>query len=283
MTNTISKATNKATKGKEKNLPAGRQVIKSGKKSGHLADLAAEALAQEAVIEEKAKKLEKEIETKAKKTSVKETKPEIKAKTKAKPAKKHGADYLAASKKVDQNKSYLIADAVKLLKSVSISKFSGSVDVHLVVHKAGLKGEIEFPHPTGKKQNIRIADDQLLKDLDKGKIDFTLLISTPQMMSKLMKYGKILGPKGLMPNPGAGTITDKPEAVAKKLTAKTRFKTEAKAPLIHIKIGKVDQKESELSENFKALIEAVGRKNIQKAVIAPTMGPGIKIDLASLA
>lgn len=251
-----------------------KKTIKSGKKSGHLADLATEALAQEAVIEEKAKKLEKEIATKTQKTTKKETK--------SKPVKKHSADYLTASKKVDQNKVYSLNDAIKLLKTVSISQFSGSVDVHLVVHKIGLKGEIEFPHPTGKKQNIRIADDQLLKELAKGKIDFTLLISTPEMMTKLMKYGKILGPKGLMPNPKTGTITDKPEAVAKKLAGKAQYKTEAKAPLIHIKIGKVDQKESELLENFKALIEAVGRKNIQKAVIAPTMGPGIKVSLTSL-
>lgn len=244
-------------------------VVKSGKKSGHLADLAAEALTQEVIIEEKAKKLEKEIASKAQKTTKKEVK--------SKPVKKHSADYLAARKKVDQNKAYPLNDAIKLLKSISISQFNGSVDVHLVVHKAGLKGEIEFPHPTGKKQNIRIADEKLLKELAKGKVDFTLLISSQEMMPKLMKYGKILGPKGLMPNSKSGTITGKPEETAKKLAGKAQYKTEAKAPLIHIKIGKVDQKESELLENFKALIEAVGRRNIQKAVIAPTMGPGIKV------
>jgi len=262
------------TKKTDKDTPKPEKVIKSGKKSGHLADLAAKALENEVIIEEKAKKLEKEIEARAKKITKKETK--------SKPAKKHSAVYLTASKKVDQNKAYSLNDAIKLLKSVSISHFSGSVDVHLIVRKTGLKGEIEFPHPTGKKQNIRIADDHLLKELAKGKIDFTLLISTPQMMTNLMKYGKILGPKGLMPNPKTGTITDKPELVAKKLASKTQFKTEVKAPLIHVKIGKVDQKESELSENFKALIEAIGRKNIQKAVIAPTMGPGIKLNLTTL-
>lgn len=248
----------------------GKKIIKSGKKSGHLADLSAKALEEEAIIEEKAKKLEKEIKTKAKETK------------KAKKEKKRGVKYQMAAKKIKPDMLYPLNEAVKLLQSTSISKFKGSVDVHLVVRKAGLKGEIEFPHPTGKKQNIRIADEKLLKELAKGKIDFTLLIATPQMMPKLMKFGKILGPKGLLPNPKNGTISDKPEIVAKKLAAKAQYKTEAKAPLIHLKIGKIDQKESELVANFKALIEAVGRRNIQKAVIAPTMGPGIKINLAPL-
>lgn len=232
-----------------------KKVIKSGKKSGHLADLASVALAQEALIEEKTKKSKK-----------------------AKPEKVRSANYLKAAKKIDREKLYPLADAIKLLKSISLSQFNASVDAHLICRKTGLKGEIEFPHATGKKQNIRIADDQLIKDLDKGKIDFTLLVSTPQMMPKLMKYGKLLGPKGLMPNPKNGTITDKPEVMAKKLVAKTKFATEAKAPLIHLKIGKLEQVDKELAANFKALIEAVGRRNIQKAFLAPTMGPSIKVN-----
>lgn len=248
-----------------------KKTIKSGKKAGHLADLSAEALAQEVVIEEKAKKLEKEIKSESKKTD-----------KKTKTSKKRGANYLAALKKIDRNKAYPLKEALKLLKSVSISKFNGSVDVHLTVRKAGLKGEIEFPHSAGKKLLIRVADEQLLKDLVKGKIDFNLLVASPQIMPKLMKYAKTLGPKGLMPNPKNGTLTDKPEEAVRRLASKTQFKTEAKAPLIHLKIGKIDQKETELADNFKALILAVERKNIQKAVIAPTMGPGIKINLASL-
>jgi len=98
-------------------------------------------------------------------------------------------------------------------------------------------------------------------------------------MPKLAKYAKILGPRGLMPNPKAGTITDNPEELAKKLAGKTSWKTEAKAPLIHLTIGKVSQPEHQLEENFKALVAAIGQKNIKKAVLAPTMGPGIKIKI----
>lgn len=149
----------------------------------------------------------------------------------------------------------------------------------MVVKKIGLKGEVEFPYPTGKQQKIRIADEALLKEIEKGKIDFTLLIATPQMMPKLAKYAKILGPRGLMPNPKAGTITDQPEELAKKLTGKITWKTEPKAPLIHLTIGKVSQPDSQLEENFKALVAAIGQKNIKKATLAPTMGPGVKIKI----
>ncbi len=101
-------------------------------------------------------------------------------------------------------------------------------------------------------------------------------------MPKLTKYAKILGPKGLMPNPKTGTITDNPKELAKQMANKTQFKTEAKAPLIHQVIGKVDFKPRELEANFKALTEAIGINKIKKAVITSTMGPGIKINLTSI-
>lgn len=250
-----------------------RPVVKTGKEHGRITDVGAKALAEAALIEEKAKKLEAEVVGKTKKEEEKK---------KVKPAKKRGQKYQQALKKVDRKKLYPIADAVKLLKVVSISKFNGSVDIHLLTKKTDLKGEIEFPHNTGKKQNIRIADEELLKELEKGKINFTTLIASPAMMPKLAKYARVLGPRGLMPNPKAGTITDKPEEFIKKLSGKIQFKTEQKAPLIHLSIGKVDFPEKSLVENFKAIIKAIERKNILKAVISPSMGPGIKIDLKSL-
>jgi len=250
----------------------GRLVVKTGKEHGRISDLGTQALAEAEIIEEKTKKIEAEVAAKVKKAP----------KVAPKPQKTRGARWQQAAKLVDKNKLYSLAEAIELLKKVSISKFNGSVDVHLVVKKVGLKGEVEFPHSTGKQQKIRIADEALLKDLEKGKIDFTLLLAPPQMMPKLAKYAKILGPRGLMPNPKAGTITDKPQELAKKLAGKTSWKTEPKAPLIHLSIGKVDSPPKELEENFRALIEAVGQRNIKKAVLAPTMGPGIKINLTTV-
>ena len=220
------------------------------------------------VIEEKEKELEPEITKKAKK--------------KVKPAKIRSKKYLQAKKEIDKNKFYPLSESIKLLKKVSISHFNGSVDVHLNVKETGLKGELEFPHPTGKTQVVKIADEQLIKDLEKGKVNFTILIATPQMMPKLVKFAKLLGPKGLMPNPKSGTISDQPEETAKKIIQKTQFRTETKAPLIHLSIGKVNDSEKNLEENFKTLIKAVGKRNIKKAVLSPTMGPGIKIDLTSI-
>lgn len=245
------------------------RVAKSGKQHGRIADIGQKALAEAEKIEEKIQKLEKEVVKKAKKAPTK----------KKTIGRKKSQRYLAAKKKVDPTKLYSLNEAIKLLKEVSLSKFTGSVDAHLTTKKTGFKGTIIFPFPTGKKQLPRIADEKLLKELEQGKINFTLLVAPPAMMPQLAKYAKILGPKGLMPNPKNGTISDQPEQVIKKLTGSIAYKNEAQQPLIHLKIAQLDQPESQIEANFKALIQAIERKNIQKAVLAPTMGPGIKINL----
>lgn len=272
----------KASEGKEKKKSksgspdeTGRRLVKSGKQHGHLADVGAEALKEAAVIEEKEKKLESEI-TKEVKKEGKEAKKEIK------PAKTRSKKYLQAKKEIDKTKFYPLSESIKLLKKISISHFNGSVDVHLNVNETGLKGTVEFPYSTGKTQVVKIADEQLIKDLEKGKVNFTILIATPQMMPKLVKFAKLLGPKGLMPNPKSGTISDNPEETAKKITQKTQFRTETKVPLIHLSIGKINDAEKNLEANFKTLIKAVGKRNIKKAILAPTMGPSIKVDLATV-
>jgi large subunit ribosomal protein L1 len=246
-----------------------RRLVKTGKEHGRITDVGAEVLAEAERIKEKEEKLAKEILSKAVKKGEKA----------AYPTKKRGSRWAEAHQKIDRHHLYPLPEAIKLLKSTSITKFNGSVDVHLNVTKVGLKGAVKFPHPTGKEQKIRIADEEIVKELEQGKINFTTLITTPQMMPKLTKFAKLLGPRGLMPNPKAGTISDKPEELVKKLSGRTQFKTEAKFPLIHLTIGRVEDKPAELEANFKALIEAVGEKNIRKAVVCPTMGPGIKVDL----
>jgi len=263
---------NKKKKIDKKDPLAGKKDIKTGKGQGRLADIGEQALEEAKAIEEKEKKLEKELTQKAKEEGKKETKTK----------KKKSANYLQALKKIDKEKFYPLEEAVKLLKKVSISKFKGSVEVHLNVKEAGIKGEVEFPHPTGKKQIIRIADDKLIEELEKGKINFTILVSDSKMMAKLVKFAKLLGPKGLMPNPKSGTINDNPKEVVEGLTKKNTFKTESKSPLIHMVIGKVDDADKNIGENFTVLIKAIGKKNIKKAMLAPTIGPSIKVDLAKI-
>ena len=248
-----------------------KKIVVSGKQSGRLTDMGQIALKEAEEVEKKQKEAEKSLATET-----------VKAVRTKRPVKKRGKRYLSAKTKIESAKVYPLKEAIKLLKSVSISRFNASIDVHLVTQSTGLKGEIEFPHPTGKASQIAIANEKLLKEIGKGKIDFNVLLATPQIMPKLAKYAKILGPKGLMPNPKAGTISEHPEELARKLAGKTRFKTENKAPLIHLTIGKLNDKLKFLEENFKALIDAVGTKNVKKAVIASSMSPGIKVDLASI-
>lgn len=254
----------------------GRAVVRTGKEHGRITDVGAEALAEAAIVEEKAKKLEKELALAA------EKKPREKAKvSQKKKGKSRGRAYRAALAKIDRQKFYPVAESVKLIKQISISRFTGSIDAHLTLKQSGLKGEVIFPHPTGKKQIIRIADENLIKELEEGKINFSALVATPAIMPKLLKFAKLLGPRGLMPNPKAGTITDKPEELAKKLASAVQWRTETKSPIVHLTIGRADFPEKHLEENFAALIRAVGQENIVKAVLAPTMGPGVKIDLSA--
>ena len=254
-------------KSKLGNEKADKVVV--GKDHGRVTDMGEKALAEAEIIKKKEAKLEKEL--------VKETKKEVEKQSKK--TKKSSSQYIKAKQKVDANKLYSLQEALPLVKEVSLSKFVGSIEVHLLVKEIGLKGEIEFPHPTGKKQIIKVVNDDLIKELEKGKISFTTLIASPQTMSKLVKFAKILGPKGLMPSPKNGMIVDQPEKAIETMAKKTTFKTESKAPLMHLSIGKVNMPEKEIEANFKSLIKALGRRNIRKVTIAPTIGPGIKIDL----
>ena len=125
---------------------------------------------------------------------------------------------------------------------------------------------------TAKK--IAVVDDKILANLKNGKIDFDVLIATPVTMPKLLPFARLLGPKGLMPNPKTGTLTDKPEEAVKKLAvAKTSIKTEKKAPLVHIIVGKVSQPEAELIAHVTELIKVIKAPKIKKLSLCATMGP----------
>ncbi len=195
---------------------------------------------------------------------------------------RHGKAMKAAKSKVDRTKTYSIDEAVKLVKATNITKFDATVTLHinLTGKEAPTRVELTFPHMAGAAKKIAIVNDALLADIEKGKLDFDILLTTPAFMPKLAKFAKLLGPKGLMPSPKDGTITPNPEGKAKEFAAgKTVVKAEPKFPLMHITVGKVSQPESELVANVQALIEAVRPKNIGKAVLASTMSPGVKLQL----
>ncbi|KKQ36631.1 MAG: 50S ribosomal protein L1 [Candidatus Roizmanbacteria bacterium GW2011_GWA2_37_7] len=138
-------------------------------------------------------------------------------------------------------------------------------------------------HGTGKSVKVAIVDDVVLAKIGKGVLDFDILISHPSFMNKLAKYAKVLGPKGLMPNPKAGTIGPEPEKLAEKFKKGTvRWKTEPKFPLIHQIVGKISLKPEQIAENTRSFIQSVGTKNITKAYIKLTMSPALQIDLQNI-
>ncbi len=201
-------------------------------------------------------------------------------KVKSKKRVKHDRSkrYLTAKNLVDKTKTYPVAKAVKLLKKVSTTKFDASVELHLNLAENKLSGELDLPHGTGKKQQVEIASDKTLVKLKTGKIDFDILIAEPKMMGKLAKFAKLLGPKGLMPNPKTGTISDKPQEVKKKLAGGlTRYKSETKAPIMHLVIGKLSFSDQELEENIEKTINTILPKNNTSAYLCSSMSPSLKL------
>jgi large subunit ribosomal protein L1 len=222
-------------------------------------------------------KAEVEVE---KKESEKKSKEE-----KASPSKAHvhGKKYITAKKNVEKNKKYSLDEAVKLLKKMKYTSFDESVELHINVTTTGAKGEVELPHSTGKTVKVVVVDDAVLADLEKGVINFDILVTHPSYMPKLAKYARVLGPKGLMPNPKAGTISPNPEEVVKKFSKGVlRWKTEPKFPLIHQLIAKISFSETDIAENAKVFLKSVGKANAQKAFIKTSMSPSLLLDLEKI-
>ena len=220
----------------------------------------------------------KDQETAKEEVVKKVKKTENKAKKKGQQGK--GKNHLKAQKSVEKNKVYSIAEAVTLIKKIKYAQFDEAVEVHMNVDKTGLKGEMELPHSIGKVIRVVVVDDALLEKIASGKIEFDVLVTHPSYMPKLARFAKVLGPKGLMPNPKAGTISTNPEEVVKKFSKGVlRWKTEPKFPLIHQMVGKVSFEDKHITENVETFIEIVGKAHISALFIKSTMGPSLRIDL----
>lgn len=192
---------------------------------------------------------------------------------------RHGKKYRQISQKIDRSKKYKISEAILLVKELSLTKFDASVDAHFYVSDQNIRGIINLPHGTGKKIKVAIVDDQLIEEIKKGKINFDTLVASPKFMPQLAKVAKILGPKGLMPTPKSGTISDDPEKTKKELeTGKMEFRAD-KDFVVHTSIGRVSWPAEKLEENFKVLIQALISAKIRSAHLAPTMGPSLKVEL----
>ena len=221
-----------------------------------------------------------------------------------------GKKYLEAKSKVDRGKRYEIEEGVKLLLESAYAKFDESVDlaIRLGVDPKKpdqmVRGTVVLPHGTGRKVRVLafakgqkekealdagadiVGAEDLVEKISKGWLEFDKAIATPDMMGLVSKLGKILGPRGLMPNPKVGTVTfDLEKAIREIKAGKVEFKVE-KAGVVHVPVGKVSFGFDRLLENVKALLEVILRAKpptskgiyLRSIAVSSTMGPGIKID-----
>lgn len=189
--------------------------------------------------------------------------------------------YVHARSMVDRTKFYSLEEAIELVKRTAYGRFEGTITAHMNLKKEMKPTEVKMPHNTGKKLNVAIATEDVLAEIEAGNIDFDVLLATPQMMPKIAKFARVLGPKGLMPNPKTGTVTSDPEAKKEALQGGAiTIKSERKAPLLHVRVGKENQPTEEIVANIEAVIKAVGPTSVLKLTLAPTMGPGVKVSLS---
>lgn len=225
--------------------------------------------------------------------------------------KRHGKNYVEASKSVDKSKTYSAAEAVKLVKSLSKRKFDETVEVALNLNVDTTKSDQQvrssftLPHGTGKTKKILVvtktkaeeakkagadfvgAEDMIEKISKENWFDFDTMVATPEMMVELGKIGKVLGPKGLMPNPKTGTVTTNVEAAVENIKkGMIEYRADSNGN-VHAIIGKVSFDEKKLEENLVAFIKEVIKNKptgvkgtfVKNISISSTMGPGVKLDV----
>ena len=207
-----------------------------------------------------------------------------KAKTKKikknKKAAPHSKSYQAALASFDRSKQYKLPDALSMLEKLKRSKFDETVELHINTIEIGVSGNVSLPHGTGKQIKVAIADDDILAKVAAGKIEFDILLADPSMMPKLARVAKILGPRGLMPNPKNGTLVKDPKKAAEEFKkGQINFRTELKAPILHVIVGKMSFGDKKLTDNITMLIEAIKREKIRNVTLKSTMSPGIKLEI----
>ena len=226
---------------------------------------------------------------------------------------RHGRKYTEAAKLVEPDRRYEIGEASELLPKLSISKFDGTVEAHLRLgvdprHADQLvRGTVVLPHGTGKTSRVivfaqgekaqealragadEVGGDDLVKRIDAGWFEFDVAIATPDMMGTVGRLGKKLGPRGLMPNPKSGTVTfDIERAVSEIKSGRIEFKVD-RAGIVHVPVGRANFTPEQLAANVATLVDAVNRAKpsgakgtyMRTLTLAPTMGPGVRIDIGS--
>ncbi len=229
---------------------------------------------------------------------------------------KRGKRYQEAAKNIDRSVQYDVAEAIALAKKSAVAKFDETIEVHIRTGCDGrhaeqqIRGAVVLPHGTGKTVKVLVfakgtkldeaqaagadfvgGEELIPKIQNEGWLDFDVVVATPDMMGVVGRLGRVLGPKGLMPNPKAGTVTmDVTKAVNDIKAGKIEYRLD-KANIIHVPIGKASFTEEQLADNFQSLIAAINKAKpsslkgqyLKSCVVAPTMGPGVKINVTKLA
>ncbi len=229
---------------------------------------------------------------------------------------KRGKKYNEAVKSFDKTAQYDVNDAVKYVKQVATAKFDETIEAHIRLGVDGrhadqqVRGAVVLPHGTGKTVRVLVfakgdklaeaeaagadfvgGDELIPKIQNENWFEFDVVVATPDMMGVVGRLGRVLGPKGLMPNPKAGTVTmDVAKAVADIKAGKIEYRLD-KTNIIHVPMGKASFTEEQLADNFQALIGAINKAKpaaakgqyLKSVTIAPTMGPGVKLNTSKLA
>ncbi len=226
---------------------------------------------------------------------------------------KHGKKYRAAAEKVDRDRNYEPKEAIALAKETSTTNFDATVELHIRLGvdprhaDQQVRDVVVLPHGLGKSVRVIVFaqgegatlarkagadivadDDETLKKIQDGWTDFDVAVATPDMMGKVGRLGRVLGPRGLMPNPKAGTVVpeeDLPRAVNESKAGRVEFRVDKTANL-HVPIGKVSFEEAKLFDNMAVLMDAIKKSRppatkgtyIRRVTLTTTMGPGIKVD-----
>lgn len=193
---------------------------------------------------------------------------------------KHGKNILSARAKIDKNRTYPLSEALALIKETSFTKFDATVELHARIRKETLSVQASLPHAAGRQKKVEFATKETIAKLEAGKIDFDILLATAEMMPQLVKFARLLGPRGMMPNPKNGTLVKNEAAVANFSTSTITIKTEKGASNIHLAVGKVSMSEKDLSENIAAVLTAINPKQVLSLHLSSTMGPSIKVSIS---
>ena len=228
---------------------------------------------------------------------------------------KRGKKYIEAAKAIDRTVQYDTAEAISLVKKAAVAKFDETIEAHIRTGCDGrhaeqqIRGAVVLPHGTGKSVKVLVfakgdkVDEALAAGADHvgveelipkiqndGWLDFDVVVATPDMMGVVGRLGRVLGPKGLMPNPKAGTVTmDVTKAVNDIKAGKIEYRLD-KTNIIHVPIGKASFTEEQLADNFQTLMDAIIKARpaavkgqfLKSITLTPTMGPGVKVNAAKL-